>query len=296
MAGSTPSTAGRRPCGRRVGQDLDRAEEDEQDGRQDQRDEEVLEAARREAQLHLEHRRDAGPQGRRAPVTGGGGRPRLPGRSRHPRGVAGCPRRASPAPGRAVRPVAPFAPFASGSAMSSRKRSSSVPPVVRSSARRSPRSEHQAASTATMRGSGSRPARRWRPADPSSSIVPPSAAPSPARTSAARAGSRPSTVARRKRSTGADPATSSAGVPAARTRPRSMTTTWSARRSTSASSCVVRRIVRPAARRSPMSARTVAFAAGSIPAVGSSSISSSGRPTRAIARARRCFSPPERSL
>ncbi len=87
-----------------------------------------------------------------------------------------------------VAPSTPSARSASGCAISSRKRSSSVPPVVRISARRSPCSAHHAARTATARGSGSRPASRWRPAGPSSSIVPPSAAPSPARVSGVERG------------------------------------------------------------------------------------------------------------
>ena len=137
----------------------------------------------------------------------------------------------------------------------SRNHSSSVPPAVRSSRRRAPRSAHQAARAATSRRIGR---------EVGEPVVAGGAVgdDAPAQRAAERRRDPPrvSAAARRNRRTGPFPATSSAGVPEATTRPWSTTTTRSASRSTSASSWVVRRIVRPAARRSPISPRTCAFA------------------------------------
>ncbi len=89
------------------------------------------------------------------------------------------------------------------------------------------------------------------------------------------------------------PALNSPGVPAATTRPRSMITTRSARRSASSSSWVVSNTHTPAARRSAMTPRMICRPWGSTPAVGSSRNTTSGRPIRARARERRCCSPPD---
>ena len=87
--------------------------------------------------------------------------------------------------------------------------------------------------------------------------------------------------------------TSSAGVPVARTRPASSTTTWSASSAASWVWCVVSRSVVPCSRSSRISSCTASLACGSSPAVGSSSSRTSGRPTSAVASARRCRSPPD---
>ena len=89
------------------------------------------------------------------------------------------------------------------------------------------------------------------------------------------------------------PEASSAGVPSASSRPWSMITTWSASRSASASSWVVRTTQTPRSRWSAMTSRTAIRPSGSTPAVGSSRKSTSGRPpgpgpaTAAAARRRR---------
>ena len=64
-------------------------------------------------------------------------------------------------------------------------------------------------------------------------------------------------------------------------------------RSTSPRSWVVSRIVRPASRRPATSSRVARRASGSMPAVGSSRMSTSGSPASAIASDRRWRSPPE---
>ena len=89
------------------------------------------------------------------------------------------------------------------------------------------------------------------------------------------------------------PAARADGLPSARIRPRSMMITWSARRSASANSWVVRITQMPRSRWAAMIERTARRPSGSTPAVGSSRKSTSGLPTSARARARRCCSPPE---
>ena len=92
---------------------------------------------------------------------------------------------------------------------------------------------------------------------------------------------------------GAPAAVSSAGLPAATTRPASTITTWSARRSASSMKWVVSSTATPSRRSSPISSQVARRLCGSMPAVGSSRKTSSGRPTSAIASDSRCFSPPE---
>ncbi|CPU66661.1 Uncharacterised protein [Mycobacteroides abscessus] len=87
--------------------------------------------------------------------------------------------------------------------------------------------------------------------------------------------------------------TSSAGVPCATTRPRSMMTSRSHRRSASSMKCVTSRIVTPRSRTRSTSSHVARRAAGSSPVVSSSRIATRGFPTSASAIDRRCFCPPE---
>ena len=89
------------------------------------------------------------------------------------------------------------------------------------------------------------------------------------------------------------PRVSSAGEPEAISVPRSMMWIWSARCSASSMWWVVSTTVTPSARSSSSISHVVRRAWGSMPAVGSSTNTSSGRPTSAIARPRRCCWPPE---
>src|SRR4051812_17038147 len=75
-----------------------------------------------------------------------------------------------------------------------------------------------------------------------------------------------------------------------------MTTTVSASCSASSRKCVVRTTVTPSERSSRMISQVPRLACGSIPEVGSSRKTSSGRPTRASASDRRCCCPPESRL
>ena len=89
-------------------------------------------------------------------------------------------------------------------------------------------------------------------------------------------------------------AANSPGVPCRATRPVARITMRSARRSASVSSCVVSTTQTPCSLSPATTARMVSRPSGSTPAVGSSRKATSGRPTRARARERRCCSPPER--
>ena len=86
---------------------------------------------------------------------------------------------------------------------------------------------------------------------------------------------------------------SSAGVPSAITRPRSITAMRSARRSASSRYWVVSRTVVPSATSSSMTCHRSDRLAGSRPVVGSSRNSTGGRWTRAAARSSRRRMPPE---
>ena len=86
---------------------------------------------------------------------------------------------------------------------------------------------------------------------------------------------------------------SSSDVPSAITRPWSITTMWSARRSASSRYCVVSSTVVPAAVRASIVSHIDRRLAGSSPVVGSSRYRTGGRNTSAAARSRRRRMPPE---
>ncbi len=86
---------------------------------------------------------------------------------------------------------------------------------------------------------------------------------------------------------------SSAGVPVATATPWSMITIRSASSSASARWWVVSTTVTPSRRSASINSHTTIRAWASIPAVGSSRNTSSGRPTTAQASARRCCWPPD---
>ncbi len=88
-------------------------------------------------------------------------------------------------------------------------------------------------------------------------------------------------------------ALSSAGVPAATTRPWSITAIWLASSSASSRYCVVSSTVAPAATTPRMVSHIWTRARGSRPVVGSSRNSTSGSPSRLAARSRRRRMPPE---
>ena len=77
------------------------------------------------------------------------------------------------------------------------------------------------------------------------------------------------------------------------TRPWSTTTTWSARSSASSMRCVVSTTATPSSRSSRTRSQTACRVCGSMPALGSSRNTTSGRPTIAAASASRWRWPPE---
>ena len=255
--GRRKSTAG--PAPRR--QDRDRGEEEQDDDGDDDRDQDVLAATRGQPQLH--------------PGLCGGRRGKGCGRLIRP------PRRAR---GRG----------SAGAPTSSRYASSSDPPVVRSSTiSRSPEAHHAARAATTCRVgrdalesiAATVRRRRWtvapgrttasaraRSADLVRAERPVQPEAQPRRHAGPQLGRRS-----RPRRSGHRPGRRS-GRPAARRR--------SGRGWSSGSR-------RPRARRSATIARVVARASGSIPAVGSSRITTSGRPTRASASPSRWRSPPD---
>ena len=81
--------------------------------------------------------------------------------------------------------------------------------------------------------------------------------------------------------------------PCAMTRPWSTTTTWSARSSASSIRCVVSTTATPSSRSSRTRSQTACRVCGSMPALGSSRNTTSGRPTIAAASASRWRWPPE---
>ncbi len=86
---------------------------------------------------------------------------------------------------------------------------------------------------------------------------------------------------------------SSSEVPSAILRPRSITATRCASRSASSRYCVVSRSVVPSPTRSSIRPQSSIRERGSRPVLGSSMISTSGRPTRLAPRSRRRRMPPE---
>ena len=75
-----------------------------------------------------------------------------------------------------------------------------------------------------------------------------------------------------------------------------MITTWSDSRSASSMKCVVRITLTPSARSARIRSQVACLACGSMPAVGSSRKTSSGRPITAAASDSRCCCPPDSRL